>query len=76
MSNKIRVMITAIGGPTGYGILKCLSQKEDIVVIGVDADRITTDGVAGPPDDRTEDPLCGSTGVAVEHRTVILETYK
>ena len=47
-----------------------------MVNLGISADRITTDGVAGPPDDRTEDPLCGSTGVAVEHRTVILETYK
>lgn len=50
--------------------------KSILVDLGVSADRIKTDGVAGPPDNRVESPRCGSTGVAVEHRTVILETYK
>ena len=50
--------------------------KDILVNLGVSANRITTDGVAGPPDNRTENPRCGSTGIAVEHRTVILETYK
>lgn len=50
--------------------------KRILVELGVEADRITTDGVAGPPDNREENPRCGYTGVAVEHRTVILETYK
>ena len=49
--------------------------KNILVDLGVDANRITTDGVAGPPDNRVEEPRCGDTGVAVEHRTVILETY-
>ena len=49
--------------------------KNILVDLGVDANRITTDGVAGPPDNRVEEPRCGYTGVAVEHRTVILETY-
>lgn len=35
---KIRVLITAIGGPTGYGVLKCLENKPDIYIVGVDAD--------------------------------------
>lgn len=38
MNNKIKVMITAIGGPTGHGILKCLCDKENVFVIGIDAD--------------------------------------
>lgn len=50
--------------------------KDILVNLGIDANRITTDGVAGPPDNRTENPRCGSVGIAVEHRTVILETYK
>lgn len=50
--------------------------KEVLVNLGVAKDRITTDGVAGPPDNRPENPRCGNTGIAVEHRTVILETYK
>lgn len=50
--------------------------KEILVNLGVAENRITTDGVAGPPDNRPENPRCGNTGIAVEHRTVILETYK
>lgn len=50
--------------------------KRILVELGVEAERISTYGVAGPPDDRVEDPRCGYTGVAQEHRTVILETYK
>ena len=50
--------------------------KSILVELGVDANRITTDGVAGPPDNRKENPKCGSTGVAVEHRTVIIEVIK
>lgn len=50
--------------------------KGILVNLGVSRERITTDGVAGPPDNRVENPRCGSTGIAVEHRTVILETYK
>ena len=76
------VKIKLTGYQTVCGKTKTLSVqraetiKSIMVNLGISADRITTDGVAGPPDDRTEDPLCGSTGVAVEHRTVILETYK
>ena len=36
---KIRVLVTAIGGPTGYGVVKCLEDKEDIYLIGVDSDK-------------------------------------
>ena len=57
------------------GVKRANTIKKILVDLGVDADRITTDGVAGPPDNRVEKPRCGSTGVAVEHRTVILETY-
>ena len=49
--------------------------KEILVNLGVAENRITTDGVAGPPDNRPENPRCGNSGIAVEHRTVILETY-
>ena len=38
MKSQIRVAVTAIGGPTGHGILKCLHAQEDIYVIGLDAD--------------------------------------
>lgn len=57
------------------GVKRANTIKNILVDLGVDANRITTDGVAGPPDNRKESPRCGSTGVAVEHRTVILETY-
>ena len=67
---------TVCGKTKTLSIQRAETIKSIMVNLGISADRITTDGVAGPPDDRTEDPLCGSTGVAVEHRTVILETYK
>lgn len=57
------------------GVKRANTIKGILVDLGVDENRITTDGVAGPPDNRKEVPRCGSTGVAVEHRTVILETY-
>lgn len=66
---------TVCGKTKTLSIQRAETIKSIMVNLGISADRITTDGVAGPPDDRTEDPLCGSTGVAVEHRTVILETY-
>ena len=67
---------TVCGKTKTLSIQRAETIKSIMVNLGISADRITTDGVAGPPDDRTEDPLCGSTGVAVEHRTVVLETYK
>jgi outer membrane protein OmpA-like peptidoglycan-associated protein/type II secretory pathway pseudopilin PulG len=67
---------TVCGKSKTLSIQRAETIKSIMVNLGISADRITTDGVAGPPDDRTEDPLCGSTGVAVEHRTVVLETYK
>ena len=79
-NKKIKIKLT--GYQTVCGKTKTLSIqraetiKNILVNLGVAADRITTDGVAGPPDNRVENPRCGSTGVAVEHRTVILETYK
>lgn len=36
---KVKVLVTAIGGPTGYGVLKCLESKQDIYIVGVDADK-------------------------------------
>ena len=57
-------------------VMRADKVKSILVELGVDASRITTDGVAGPPDDRVENPRCGSTGVAVEHRTVIIEVIK
>lgn len=79
-SKDIKIKLT--GYQTVCAKTKTLSLKRAetikniLVKLGVDANRITTDGVAGPPDNRKENPRCGSTGVAVEHRTVILETYK
>lgn len=67
---------TVCGKTKTLSIQRAETIKSIMVNLGISADRITTDGVAGPPDDRTEDPPCGSTGVAVEHRTVVLETYK
>lgn len=72
---------------TGYqtvcGTSKSLSIDRattirDILVkeLSVDASKITIDGVAGPQDNRTEDPRCGETGIAVEHRTVIIEVVE
>ncbi len=57
-------------------IARAEKVKSILVELGVDASKITTAGVAGPPDDRKENPRCGSTGVAVEHRTVIIEVIK
>ncbi len=69
---------------TGYQTY-CARSKElsinragtirDILVneLNVNASRIKVDGVAGPPDNREENPRCGETGIATEHRTVILE---
>lgn len=79
-NKEIKIKLT--GYQTVCGTTKTLSIKRAetiksiLVKLGVDANRITTDGVAGPPDNRKENPRCGNTGVAVEHRTVILETYK
>ena len=67
---------TVCGKTKTLSIQRAEAIKRILVNLGVSADRITTDGVAGPPDNRVENPRCGSTGVAVEHRTVILETYK
>lgn len=50
--------------------------KRILVKLGVPASQIVTDGVAGPPDNREEKPRCGSTGIATEHRTVILEVIE
>jgi hypothetical protein len=36
---RIIVLVTAIGGPTGYGVLKSLENKKDIFIVGVDADK-------------------------------------
>ena len=57
-------------------IARAEKVKSILVDLGVDANKITTAGVAGPPDNRVENPRCGSTGVAVEHRTVIIEVIK
>ena len=57
-------------------IARAEKVKSILVGLGVDANKITTAGVAGPPDNRVENPRCGSTGVAVEHRTVIIEVIK
>lgn len=57
-------------------IARAEKVKSILVDLGVDGNKITTAGVAGPPDDRVENPRCGSTGVAVEHRTVIIEVIK
>lgn len=67
---------TVCGTTKTLSIKRAETIKNILVNLGVDANRITTDGVAGPPDNRIESPRCGSTGVAVEHRTVILEVYK
>lgn len=37
MKDKINVLVTAIGGPTGIGVLKCLAGRENIRLVGVDA---------------------------------------
>lgn len=58
------------------GVKRANTIKNILIELGISADRITTDGVAGPPDDRVEKPRCGNSGIATEHRTVILETYK
>lgn len=42
----------------------------------VNASRIVVDGVAGPQDNREEIPRCGTTGIATEHRTVIIEVLE
>ena len=82
LNNNKDVKIKLTGYQTVCAKTKTLSIKRAetiksiLVSLGVDANRITTDGVAGPPDNRIETPRCGSTGVAVEHRTVILEVYK
>ncbi len=55
---------------------RAITIKDILVNLGVAAERITVDGVAGPPDNREENPRCGEYGIAAEHRTVILETYK
>lgn len=57
-------------------IARANKVKSILVELGVDEDKITVAGVAGPPDNRKENPRCGSTGVAVEHRTVIIEVIK
>lgn len=41
-----------------------------LISLGVPEDNIEVDGVAGPPDERIENPKCGNTGIAAEHRTV------
>ena len=38
-NNSIRVLVTAIGGPNGYGVVKCLNSVDNIVTYGVDSDR-------------------------------------
>ena len=50
--------------------------KKVLVGLGIDENKIEVKGVAGPPDDREESPRCGSTGIAAEHRTVIIEVVK
>lgn len=82
LNNNKEVQIKLTGYQTVCAKTKTLSIeraetiKNILVNLGITPNRITTDGVAGPPDNRVENPRCGSTGIAVEHRTVILETYK
>lgn len=52
------------------------SIRDILVSLGVSKDRILVDGVAGPQDNRKEEPKCGYTGVAAEHRTVIFEVIE
>jgi len=35
---KKKVLVSAIGGPTGAGVVKCLRKMKDVYVIGLDAD--------------------------------------
>lgn len=35
----IKVLVTAIGSTTGYGVVKCLEGLNDIFLVGVDADK-------------------------------------
>lgn len=52
----------------GYARAKTIASI--LISLGVSEDNIEVDGVAGPPDNRIENPKCGSNGIAGEHRTV------
>ena len=52
----------------GYARAKTIASI--LISLGVSENNIEVDGVAGPPDDRVENPKCGSKGIAAEHRTV------
>lgn len=52
----------------GYARAKTIANI--LISLGVSEDNIEVDGVAGPPDNRIENPKCGSNGIAGEHRTV------
>ena len=74
---KITGYQTVCGTSKGLSIDRATTIRDILVKeLNVDAARITIDGVAGPQDNRTEDPRCGETGVAVEHRTVIIEVVE
>lgn len=42
---KINVLITAVGGPTALGILKCLKDIDDLCLVGTDSQKHTAGGM-------------------------------
>lgn len=57
-------------------VARATTIKNIFISFGIPAEKISVDGVAGPPDNRTENPRCGSTGVATEHRTVMVKVER
>ncbi len=78
----VRIKLTGYQTKCGEGKGTQLSIDRATVIrnilseLHVDTSKITVNGVDGPQDDREEIPYCGDTGVAVEHRTVILEVLE
>lgn len=45
MKNQINVLVTAVGGPTAIGILKCLKGEKNIRLVGTDSQNYTAGNV-------------------------------
>lgn len=73
---KITGYQTVCAVTNDLSIARANTIKNILIELGVPAENITVDGIAGPPDNREEIPRCGDTGVAIEHRTVRIEVIE
>ena len=73
---KITGYQTVCAQNENLSIARANTIKKILIELGVSEKNISVAGVAGPPDERVENPRCGYTGIAVEHRTVRIEVVE